>query len=204
MHFYLEENRYNLILFASKDPFLINNVASGILDCSVKWTSETNYEKIINHEKYQNLLHGIFIRSGHRTDCRLDSVYIANEPSIRRKIELIKLRTPAFAALLQYYNEMMVPNLWGFGEFDPFVIHHFLKDPIAIKECADMISQEPDFLEAELRMVTESLLDDRFRLFTVATVWKNKINDCQTQEDINRLMEPMYDSFKQRGVRIDV
>jgi hypothetical protein len=99
---------------------------------------------------------------------------------------------------------MMVPNLYGFGEFDPFVISQFLKDHVAMSESAELLQQDPDFLASELGLITESVIDDRFRLFTVATMWKNKINKCFTQEDIDKLSLPMMNSFKQTGVQIDV
>jgi len=203
MQFYLEENRYSIILFADTDPFLVNNIVSGIIDCRVRYTTKENYDKIVNHEKYQDLTHGIYLKNGHITDGRIDTLYIANDVSIQRKIELIKLRAPAFRRLLHFYNEMMVPNLYGFGEFDPFVISQFLKDHVAMAESAELLQQDPDFLASELGLIAESVIDDRFRLFTVATMWKNKINKCFTQEDIDRLSLPMMNSFKQTGVKID-
>jgi len=204
MQFYLEENRYNIILFATDDPFLINNVASGIIDCRVRYANKDNYDKIINHPKYQDLTHGIYIKDGYQVDGRVDTLYIATDESVKRKIELIKLRVPAFEKLLSFYNQMMIPNLYGFNEFDPFVINHFLKDPIAIAESAALLQQDPEFLATELALIAESVIDDRFRMFTVATMWKNKINKCFTQTDIDRLTVPMMNSFKQTGVRIDV
>lgn len=203
MNLFIQESRFRIILFADTDPFLINNLASGIIDCKVNTCDDVGYQNIITHPKYGDTTHGMYFQTP-PSGGRLDTLYIMQEPSIQRKIELLKLRAPAMRALQKHYNEETVTNLYGFGEFDPFVIKYFLKNKIAMEECASFVKQDPEFLADELSLIVESVIDDRFRLFTVCNMWKNKINQCTTQEDIDRLLLAMLRSLRLIGTDIDV
>ena len=203
MNLFIQESRFRIILFADTDPFLIKNLASGILDCKINACGDAEYQSIINHPKYGDTTHGMYF-SIQPALGRLETLHIVKEPSIQRKIEIAKLRAPAFRLLQQHYNEAMIDNIYGFSEFDPFVINYFLKNKIAMEESASYFKHDPEFYTAELSLIVESVIDDRFRLFTICNMWKNKINNCTTQEEIDRLIAPMIQSIRFYGANIDV
>lgn len=203
MNLYIQESRYGIVLFADTNPFLVNNIASGILDCKVNSCDDQVYSDIMTHKNYGDTTHGMFFTKTPSLR-KIDTMHLKDEPLIRHKIELVKLRAPAFRQLLRYYNEEVIPNLYGFGEFDIFIIDRMLKDKAAMTEYANLLKQDTDFLTSELSLRVESAMDDRFRLFTVCSMWASKINNCTTQDDIDRLMSPMKSSIKIIGTDINV
>ena len=195
MNLYIEENGYRIIVGAGNDPFLINNIASGILNCTIRMCNQHTYTNITTHKNFQDGDTGImFSATG------LETVTLAAFPEVQKLINLIKIRTPAFKKLLELYNMASLPNLYGFGPVDPIIIELALKDPAAISDYAELMNQDADFVKSELSMIVDCIKDDRFRIFTVSTLWKNKINQCQTETEINNLLEPMHKSFHMIGV----
>jgi len=199
MNLYLEENSYKIIVGAGTDPYLINNISSGILDCVIRVCKNIAYDAITSHKNFKNLEDGIYFGPN-----GLETISLKDKPRIQNIINLINLRTPAFKQLLELYNQASLPNLYGFGPMDPVVIKHTLSDNVAISEYATVMNLDECFAKSELNMIVESIWDDRFRIFTICNMWKERINQCYTREDIDKLYGPMKNSFNGVGISVNV
>jgi len=49
-------------------------------------------------------------------------------------------------------------------------------------------------------MLADSLAIDSFRIFTLSRFWQKKINNCETVDKVNALMEPIRRSFWSSGI----
>lgn len=199
MNFYIEETGFKVIVYAGKNPYLINNLCSGVLNCRVLHCESIGYESIVNHMKFNLPKNGSYF--GHNS---LECLPLSEHPRIQNLIKVLNLRAPAFDKLLEHYNQAMISNLWGFGDLDVIAVKQSLTDKLAMSEYAAIMRQDADFATSELSLIVDSIIDDRFRIFSVCSMWKEKINNCFTQEEIDRLMLPMKHSFKASGIRNDV
>jgi hypothetical protein len=58
----------------------------------------------------------------------------------------------------------------------------------------------PQAARNELEMISESIHIDQFRIFTICNMWKKKINQMQTIEEIDNVIEKIIKSFYSAGI----
>jgi hypothetical protein len=197
MFHYLQDHPTSAVLFIHQDPYLVNNLKSGILDCYssslAKLTSTVTELQDHCNKKINDT--GIRITPGGTTEFSLD-----NFPEIAKKQELIKIRKVGFIALLEYAQQYRTKNVYGFHPADPFVIERALSDQDRIDEYATIMGISSEFAREELTMVAESIYIDQFRLLTVCNLWKKHINQITTVDEMNNLLPRMKQSFVSPGI----
>lgn len=197
MLYYLEDHATYGILLITEDLFLLNNIQSGILDCYVKMflnPSQTTQSLIEHCNKTTNDT-GVKIVPGGVFEFSLD-----DHSEFKRKQELVKIRKTAFKVLLDSAVRFRVNNTYGFFEHDVNSINHALTDPAAVAEYAKVMNSTPEFACAELTMIRDSFYQDNFRIFTVCKMWKERINKCESIEEINVLIPQIKQSFWVSGI----
>jgi hypothetical protein len=75
-----------------------------------------------------------------------------------------------------------------------------LNQPNSIIEYAEIMNLTPEFAKQELSMIVNSIAEDRFRIFALCNMWREKINKCYTQADIDKLSDPMLSTFWMAGI----
>lgn len=198
MHYYLEDFTVNAILLITQDVFLINNLMSGVLDCTRCTLASSNghtIEKLEVHGYQETNDTGIKFTPNGLVEFSLDDY-----PEVRRKQELIKIRKPAFELLLESAKSARSNNMYGFAPGEEFYIKHALDNPNSINEYAQVIGIDPEFAKEELSMIVDSIFLDNFRIFTVCTMWKERINKCNTKEEIDKLLSPIRSTFWMAGI----
>ena len=197
MFHYLQDQSTSAVLFIHQDPYLVNNLKSGILDCySNSFTKATStVTELQDHSDKQINDTGIRIAPHGTTEFSLEKF-----PAIAKKQELIKVRKVGFVALLHYAQQYRAKNLYGFHPTDPFIIERALSDQDRINEYATIMGVSPEFSKEELTMVAESIYIDQFRLLTVCNLWKKYINQIYTVEEMNNLLPRMKQSFVSPGI----
>jgi hypothetical protein len=197
MIYYLEDHATYAVIFITDDVFLINNIRDGILDCHVKVfsTSSSTTETLIAHGQKTNNDTAIKITPIGPREFLLD-----NYPELKQKQELVKLRLPAFTALLDSSRKYRVSNQYGFDACDIDAIKYSLDNPIAVAEYARVMDMTPEFAQQELSMIVTSQLQDNFRIFTICDKWKKRINQATTGEEVAALLDPIKQSFWLAGI----
>ena len=197
MFHYLQDHATSAVLFIHQDPYLVNNLKSGILDCYssslVKLTSTVT--ELQAHANKNTNDTGIRIAPGGTAEFPLDDF-----PDVAKKQELIKIRKVGFVALLEYAQQYRAKNVYGFHPADPFIIERALNDQDRINEYATVLNISPQFARQELSMIAESIYIDQFRLLTVCNLWKKHINQITTIEEMNSLLPRMKQSFVSPGI----
>jgi hypothetical protein len=197
MFHYLQDHPTSAVLFIHQDPYLVNNLKSGILDCYsnsfTKLTStvtelQDHSNKKINDTGIRVVPHGT------------DEFSLEEFPEIAKKQELIKIRKVGFVALLEHAQQYRAKNLYGFHPADPFIIERALDDQDRIYEYATIMGVSSEFAKEELTMVAESIYIDQFRLLTVCNLWKKQINQTTTVEEMTNLLPRMKQSFVSPGI----
>lgn len=197
MIYYLEDHATYAVIFITEDLFMINNLRDGILDCHVRVfsTASLTTEKLLEHGERATNDTGIKMSPTGPQEFSL-----AEYPALKQKQELIKLRKPAFAALLDSSRKYRVTNQYGFDTADLSAIEYALKDPASVAEYAQIMQMTPEFAHQELSMILTSLLQDNFRIFTVCNMWKSQINQCTTADELNKMLDPIKKTFWIAGI----
>ena len=197
MFHYLQDHATSAVLFIHQDPYLVNNLKSGILDCySNSFTKVTGtVTELQDHCNKKINDTGIQIVPDGTAEFSLEDF-----PDIAKKQELIKIRKVGFIALLEHAQQYRSKNVYGFHPADPFVIERALTDQDRINEYATIMGVSPEFAKEELTMVAESIYIDQFRLLTVCNLWKKHINQITTVDEMNNLLPRMKQSFVSPGI----
>jgi hypothetical protein len=197
MYFYLQDYISKAVFFIDQDILLVNNVQSGILDCTkhILEYDRTIVSKIESHCKLITNDVGLRLSSGNISEFSLDDY-----PEAKRKQELVKIRTPLFKRLLRQATLAYSNNCHGFSPADELYIQHAINKPDLIFEYSEIMNISETFAKEELSMIVDSIMLDRFRIFSLCNMWKEKINKCMTHEDAFKLLKPMTESFYMAGI----
>lgn len=198
MFYYLEEHVSRCILVISDSIFLINNMRSGLLDCHLKFTE--NKATADHIEKHLLDPKGIGITVIQDTP---SPVSLKNFELTVEKLRLAMIRKPCFEKLLKCIDTYSSLNKIGFQHGDEHVITHALKDNRALEEYAEVHNISPEFAKKELTLISQSVLRDKFRVFTVSTLLKNRINQLTDEKDVPEMLELINKSFTLYGI-VDV
>jgi hypothetical protein len=190
--YYLQDHATAAILFIHKNPYIVNNLKSGILDCYSFSFSDygTTVEKIQEHSNKITNETGIRIVPPSIEEFSLD-----NYPEIARKQELIKIRASGFEELLACSEQYRNRNSYGFHPIDPIVIKEMLENQNRIEDYATVMGISPEFAKTELDMIVNSTFIDQFKIFTVCNLWKQRINTCEDQTTMQRYIGLIKQSF---------
>jgi hypothetical protein len=185
--YYLEDHATGAILFIHRDPYLVSNLKSGILDCYLHVLS--------NGEITATLLH---THSNPDTILKMGPDRLVELPMtdlLRKKQEYIKLRAPAFELLLKVSEKYRNKNLYGFHISDMSVIQNALSNQSKLEEYAQVMGIDTTFAKSELSMIVESVYIDQFKIFTVCNLWKQRINTCTDANTMQQYMPLIAQSF---------
>ena len=182
MTYYLEDHASGIIVAASSDLFVITNLKSGIIDCHLKVSSNNDLESIVDTHK--PVFTGVALQKGN------DIVYksVSEFKFIKEKITLAKLRKNCFVELINQVKLSNLKNLTGFDFGDEVYVQYALSNNDALREYASVTGTSEEFAKKELELISKSAIEDRFRIFTVATMIKNKINQVTTTEQATELI----------------
>jgi len=200
MFYGLKDFGSGAVLIVDQDPYVVNNLKSGALDCEVFCTG--GFSSAINtlrtHSDNADSNTGIrFVGHGFGS---VEEFSLENSPQLAKKQRLVRLRRVAFVKLLNQAQQYRNKNAPGFHASDALVINQALVDPNRIKEYADILGISEFFAQQELSMIVDTVLVDCFRLFTICNFWKKRINQAETQEQINNLLIKMSESFYSAGI----
>ena len=196
MFYYLEDYASKAILYAHTDLMMITNLQSGILDVHKRiLITGPTADKIQAHGRLPTNDTGI--KFGQNTIVEFS---LENFPDAKRKQELIKLRSPLFEKLINQSRLACAQNAYGCNINDDIYIRYALNQPNSIIEYAEIMNLTPEFAKQELSMIVNSIAEDRFRIFALCNMWREKINKCYTQADIDKLSDPMLSTFWMAGI----
>lgn len=195
-HYYLEDYTSKAILYAHTDLMLVTNLQSGILDSHKHVViSGPTTDKIQAHGRLSTNVTGIKFGQG-----TLIEFSLSQFPEAKKKQELIKLRTPLFEKLIKQSRLACAQNVYGCDIHDDVYIRYALNQPNSIIEYAEIMNLTPEFAKQELSMIVNSIAEDRFRIFALCNMWREKINKCYAPADIDKLSDPMLSSFWMAGI----
>lgn len=190
-YYFISEPATLAILYAHADPYLISALNAGVLDCEIKICDRTFYEKVLNAstpvKQSKILIH-------------IEPINLNDYPDIQKKKMLIELRIPAFQLLIEKLHLANTKNILGFSNNTPQVIASMLTNSSRITEYATTMKITPEFALSELKMLSDSMAIDNFRIFTLSMFWQKRINQCETTEDAQALLEPIRRSFWSAGI----
>lgn len=196
MRYYLEDSETSAILCISDNLYLIENLRSSVTDCSVRSiTSPIESLAIIKHFNKKQYVTGIKL-----TKSGIQEFALSDYPVLLKKQQLLDIQKPGLETLLSYADEYRAKNSFGFSITDLESIQYALTNPTRIEEYAQMLNVSTEFALTELTMIHESLQIDRFRVFTVCAMWKKKINQCTTTDEVSQIIECIQDSFWTAGI----
>jgi len=197
MIYYLEDHATYAVICITDDIFLISNIRDGILDCHLKVfsTESLTTETLVAHGERLTNTTGIKMSPTGPVEFSLDAY-----PDLKRKQELVKFRKVAFSVLLDSSRKYRASKQYGFSSDDVTAIKYALDNPGSIAEYAQVMKLEPAFAQQELSMIVTSILQDNFRIFTICDMWKSRINQCTTADEINMLVAPIKQSFWLAGI----
>lgn len=194
MFYYLEDHVSKNIFFISPNPYLINNLRSGILDChffSIDSGEDAN--RLLKHIKKDENNLGIKFSTNGLEEFPLNDI-------LRNKQKLTKIRARAFTVLLNEANVYRSKNIYGFYPSDPFIIKEALTDQNRIYEYVQTMNITEEAARSELNMIIDSIYIDQFRLFTICNMWKKKINKITTIEECENIIKKIIKSFYSAGI----
>jgi hypothetical protein len=195
MIYYLEDTATRSIVFISDDILLTNNISSGILDVYLRTLAPgSNVTKIKEHLT-TNFDTGIAFGQG-----ALVEVDLTNFSYTKEKLRLVRLRRLLFEELLANVQASVASNKIGFNQGDEFYIHYALTDNNALEEYASVLNMSPEFAKKELTLISESVIKNNFRIFTVATLLKEKINAVHNEEEAKVVKSLLKSSFNTAGM----
>ena len=189
-YYFISEPATLAILYAHADPYLISALNAGVLDCEIKICDRRIYERI--------LMYGSGIVKQTQND--VESFNLDDYPDIKKKRNLIEMRAPVFQLLIEKLHLANTKNILGFSNNTPQVIASMLTNSSRITEYATTMKITPEFALSELKMLSDSMAIDNFRIFTLSMFWQKRINQCETTEDAQALLEPIRRSFWSAGI----
>jgi hypothetical protein len=189
-YYFISEPATLAILYAHADPYLISALNAGVLDCEIKICDRRIYERI--------LAYGSGIVKQTQND--VESFNLDDYPDIKKKRNLIEMRAPVFQLLIEKLHLANTKNILGFSNNTPQVIASMLTNSSRITEYATTMKITPEFALSELKMLSDSMAIDNFRIFTLSMFWQKRINQCETTEDAQALLEPIRRSFWSAGI----
>lgn len=194
--FYLEDHTSKAILFSTDNIFLLNNIKAGILDCRIHSVIPA-HKKLF--EKLSTRLKKVTARSGLRysqdSDKKLCVFDLSNYPETKIKYDLINMRLPAFEILLDEHRLYMTRVNFGFSEQDFFHMHYAIKNKTCLEHYAYQTGISKEFALQELELLSSSAIIDSFKVFSLCTAWKKKINNTTKKQDIEKLLPLIRMSF---------
>jgi hypothetical protein len=116
------------------------------------------------------------------------------------KIRLIKLRKSLFEELLFNVQKHTASNRIGFNFGDEIYIQYALANEAALSEYASVMNMSLEFAKKELNLISESVIKNNFRIFTVASQLKEKINKVYTDADADHIKILINKSFYTAGM----
>jgi hypothetical protein len=192
--YYIKDHTTNGILFVSHDAYLVNNLKEGILDCYchtlVAPAQESSIGKLIEHCNKDVIDTGIKFVNNALEEFALDEF-----PILRHKQNLIKIRKPGFEKLLSDARRYRSENLHGFHSSDLDTIKSAISNQNQLNEYARIIGMSPSFAKQELSMIVESIQADQFKIFTICNLWKQRINQCESSEEIKKYIPLIWQTF---------
>ena len=179
----------------SEDIFLVNNLRSGLLDCFLKFTDNKDIAEHVQRHLDTLSDIGITINKDKPAPVSLKNFEITVE-----KLRLASLRKRCFEVLLKYVRQHSAMNKIGFDHGDEFYIQYALSNQTALEEYAQVHDISVDFARKELDLISQSAIRDNFRVFTVSSLLKNKINNTTKEEDVHDILELIKKSFTLYGI----
>lgn len=195
MIYYLEDSASSSIILVSDNILLVNNLSSGLLDNYLKTiTHKETASQITDHlSKHTN----VGIAFGKNSLIEVD---LTNFEYTSEKIRLVKLRKPLFEELLFNVQRHTASNRIGFNFGDEVYIQYALSNESALSEYASVMNMSLEFAKKELKLISESVIKNNFRIFTVASQLKEKINNVKTDADVNNIKILISKAFNQAGM----
>lgn len=194
MIYYLEDHTSGIVVAASPDPFVITNLKSGILDCHLKVSNNNDLESAV--DSHTPVFTGVALQKGHAVSYKSISEF----KFIKEKIALAKIRKSCFVELVTQVKLSNLKNLIGFDFGDEVYVQYALSNNDALTEYAGVTGTSEEFAKKELELISKSAIEDRFRIFTVASMIKNKINQVTTTEQATELIAYTRRVFTTAGI----
>jgi hypothetical protein len=200
MIYYFFDFNTDIVLFADTDPYLVSNLAEGILNCKLGQypLNDQLSDVLLEYSKTDATFNGIkidFIKS------QTSNVSLENFPELQYNRQLISLRYIAFKELLHNYKLCLFRSSFGFNDIDALTLNYGVTNEQCISEYARITNATAEFAKSELSLIHESVLQERFRAFTAALEFKKKINNTTTMEEINKLTMAIRNVFFNLGLR---
>lgn len=195
MIYYLEDTATKSIVFISDDILLTNNISSGILDVYLRKLAPGPSVTTIKDHLSTKFDTGITFGNG-----TLVEVDLTDFSYTREKLRLVRLRKPLFEELLTSVQLSVASNKIGFNPGDEFYINYALANDTALEEYASVLNMSPEFAKKELTLISESVIKNNFRIFTVANFLKEKINTVYTEEEADVVKLLLKSSFNVAGM----
>jgi hypothetical protein len=195
MIYYLEDSATRSIVFISDDILLTNNVASGILDVYLRSLKPGPSVTTIKEHLTTKFDTGIAFSNGGFIELDLTDFSYTKE-----KLRLVRLRKPLFEELLINVQKATASNKIGFIPGEEFYIQHALRDDNALEEYALVLNMSLEFAKKELELISESVIKNNFRIFTIATLLREKINTVSNEEEADAIKLLLASYFNRAGV----
>jgi hypothetical protein len=195
MFYYLEDHSSSIILAINSNPYAIKNLKSGILDCNLfSFTKkDATVDKVIQHLSIESNK-GIKL-----SPPDFSYIDLTNYQHIKDKVFLCRIRLKALLHLLQQAEKYRNYNSIGFHPIDYVAISWALDYQERIGEYAEIMDINADFAKQELELFQKTLYIDNFRIFVICEMWKKKINQSFTLEEIDDIIENISNSFQKSG-----
>lgn len=195
MMYYLEDTATRSIVFITDNIFLANNMASGILDVYLRTTSPG--ESVNKIKEHLSTKFDVGITFGKNSMVEVD---LTDHSYTKEKLRLVRLRRTLFEELLFGVQSATASNKFGFSPGDEFHIQYALTDDNALMEYASILNISTEFAKKELRLISESIIKNNFRIFTMATLLKEKINSVTTEDEAAYVKSLLKSSFITAGM----
>lgn len=190
----LRDNATKTLISITNDAFVANHLAEGILDLEYLYSdlSKPLFNKISNLMN-RDVDVGIKLTDDDYIECNVDTY-------ILYKLNLAKIRKPVFELLQKLATDYINSLRVGFIRDDEFILHTVLDNDRLIDEYAITQNISKDFAKKEIRLLTDSYIKQRFRLFVNCSKWKLEINNCKSSAEIEKIRQAMSDSFWISGI----
>lgn len=199
MKYYLEDHASKCVILITDNLLLATSLQTGILDCYLKITNDSELIEIVeSHFSSNNSEFGITCKN-----FPPKIVSLKNFPYTKEKIRLAKLRKPCFERLLFNVHQYDTASYIGFSEHDEIYINYALSNQETIREYATLVGMSEDFAKKELFLLQESVFKDRFRLFTVSSMLRKKINQITQELEVKEALKLIDASFYLHGMHYE-
>jgi hypothetical protein len=195
MWYYLQDHISKCIVAVSEDVYLLNNLRSGFIDGYIKTFENNGVAAFIKEQLDNGVEMGIFLDLG-----KPKVVSLKNFSVLKEKMKLVRVRKPCYEELLKQQRTYLLSNKIGFNHGDEIYIQHALSNSRALEEYAELTEMTEEFARKELTLLSESVFRDNFRAFTIASMFKNKINKITTIEESSEMIENIRRTFLSAGI----